>query len=238
MTPMNLVATQGAPAASIDGSEHGLYVDALTRTHVETPRSRRFVLGPVSLEALPGTITAVTGPSGVGKTTLLLALGLLDTFEGSARLNGVSIERLKGAAADDHRLNRVGFVFQSSNLVSYLTLREQLELKARMRSDITEEQIDTAIDHIGLTDRSGQLPAELSAGQQQRVAVARAILGAPALVLADEPTAALDVDNERGVLAMLRRFAEDGGIVVLSSHSEAAVGTADHVLALGEDDPR
>lgn len=171
----------------------------------------------VSVSVDVGEMVALMGPSGSGKTTLLSLLGLLDRptagevlFEGSPtnHLPDQDRTRLRGA--------RIGFVFQSFYLVNYLTAVENIESALRFKGLSPRERRDRsmeALDDVGLTHRALHRPAELSGGEQQRIAIARALVPGPALVLADEPTGNLDLAASEGILDLLAGFAVAGAVV-------------------------
>lgn len=171
-----------------------------------------------SWTVLPGTETALTGRSGSGKTTLLLVLaGLLAPLIGGVRWPGLALD----AAT---RSGQIGLVFQAPSLLAELTARENVALPLRLRGASrpgAEQAAADALAAVGLAGAAQALPAQLSGGQQQRVAVARVIAGSPRLVLADEPTGALDRDNAAAVLTVLRdSVRESGGALIVATHDE------------------
>src|SRR5574340_186907 len=146
----------------------------------------------IDLEVSRGEYVAISGPSGCGKSTLLSILGLLDVpSSGSYILNGRSVHTLSGAARSRIRNNDIGVIFQSFNLISDLTVYQNVELPLIYRGIGRKERhrrVDAALARVGVEQRSRHYPSQLSGGQQQRAAVARAIVGEPAIILADEPT--------------------------------------------------
>lgn len=201
---------------------------------------RSFPTGSGRVDALKGIdarfrsggVTAVVGPSGSGKSSLLRILAGLDRpTEGSATVGGVDVADASARVLRSLR-KRVGYVFQrpSDNLISYLTVREHLEVVARLRR--TEVDVDSILDPLGLSERADHRPEQLSGGEQQRVALAQAVVGEPLLVIADEPTAELDSATSEGLLELLRQMPARGLTVVMSTHDPAAMAIADEQIRL------
>jgi putative ABC transport system ATP-binding protein len=194
-------------------------------------------LDQVSVAFEAGSFTAVMGPSGSGKSTLLHLLGGLDRpTRGEVRLQGRDISRLAQQALTVLRRDRIGVVFQAYNLLPTLTAGENivlpLALAGRRPDPVWLERIVAA---LGLDGRLGRRPAELSSGQQQRVAVARALLTRPALLLADEPTGALDSASGADLLALLRATCHDTGqTIVMVTHDPRAASYAQRVVFLAD----
>ncbi|MGV9370764.1 ABC transporter ATP-binding protein [Micromonospora tulbaghiae] len=185
-----------------------------------------------------GTFTAVMGPSGSGKSTLLhCAAGLDRPTEGTVTIDGTRLDDLGEDELTRLRRDRIGFVFQAFNLVSTLTAAQNVELPLRLAGRRPPARdVAAALDAVGLADRAGHRPSELSGGEQQRVAVARALITRPAVVFADEPTGALDSAASRQVLRLLRALVDDHGqTVVMVTHDPAAAAAyADRVLLLDD----
>ncbi|WP_188307089.1 ABC transporter ATP-binding protein [Streptomyces sp. CBMA123] len=182
-----------------------------------------------------GTFTAVMGPSGSGKSTLLRSAAGLEAIDGGeVRVDGTVLGGLRDKELTVLRRERIGFVFQSFNLLPALTAAQNVALPARLSGRRPgPAEVTAALAAVGLADRAGHRPAELSGGQQQRVAIARALITRPAVLLADEPTGALDSSSGREVLALLRGMADDPGrAVVMVTHDPVAAGYADRVLFL------
>jgi putative ABC transport system ATP-binding protein len=184
-----------------------------------------------------GTFTAVMGPSGSGKTTFLnCAAGLDRPTSGSVRLGDADLSRLGEAELTEMRRERIGFVFQAYNLLGSLTVRDNVTLPLRL----AERRIDRAVlgqvlAAVGLGDHLDRRPSELSGGQQQRVAIARALINHPEVVVADEPTGALDTRSGRQVLELLRRIVDDmGQTVLMVTHDPVAASYADSVVFLAD----
>ena len=156
-----------------------------------------------------GEFVAIVGPSGSGKSTFLSIAGaLLSPSKGRLLLNDEDITTLSPKELTRVRLEKIGFVFQSSNLVPYLTVRDQLLLLSELigrRDKKIVKKADELLSHLGLGHRAGHLPEELSGGERQRVAIARSLMNDPEIILADEPTASLDSKRGRDVVEMLAR---------------------------------
>jgi ABC-type lipoprotein export system ATPase subunit len=196
-------------------------------------RAARRVLDGADIEARAGELVAVVGRSGSGKSTLLHLLGGLDRPEaGTIEVAGERVDGRPERELTGVRRRRVGFVFQFFHLIPELTGEENVLLPARLpgtRNGALARGREL-IAQLGLQDAARRLPHELSGGEQQRLAVARALVHDPPLVLADEPTGNLDAEAGAAVLGLLRRAASDGRAVVLVTHDEAATARADRIL--------
>lgn len=195
------------------------------------------VLDGVSFTAAAGTVVAVAGPSGSGKTTLLaIAGGLLRPSAGAVLLGGADLAAAPERVRERVRAREVGFVFQGADLAPFLTAEQLVALGARLAgrpAAETRAEVAALLAAVGLERRAGARPGALSGGERQRLAVAAALAKRPRLLLADEPTAALDSERARGVMELLGRLARDrGAAVVLSTHDERMLGLADRVLRL------
>jgi ABC-type lipoprotein export system ATPase subunit len=198
-------------------------------------RAARRVLDGADVDVEAGELVAVVGRSGSGKSTLLHLLGALDRAEaGTIAVAGERIDGRPERELTHIRRRRIGFVFQFFHLVPELTGEENVLLPARLpgtRNGAVARGREL-IAQLGLTDAARRLPHELSGGEQQRLAVARALVHDPPLILADEPTGNLDTEAGAAVLALLRAAAGDGRAVLVVTHDEAATAQADRVLHL------
>lgn len=183
-----------------------------------------------------GSLALLLGPSGCGKSTLLSCLGsILEPTSGSITMDGEEITGLDARGLLEHRRHRVGIVFQAFNLIDSLTATENVALPIRNAGVSRREAKRRAIElltEVGLEERLQHRPAELSGGQQQRVAIARALALDPPFLLADEPTAHLDYVQVEGILRLLRRLADDGRTIVISTHDERILPLADQVIEM------
>jgi putative ABC transport system ATP-binding protein len=200
------------------------------------PRPRT-LLDRISLTVTRGEMVAIVGESGVGKSTLLnLIAGLERADGGEVVVDGVALDRLDDDQASAFRRERLGFVFQAFHVLPYLSVAQNVALPLALlgheRAETTV-RVAAMLAAVGLADRAHSMPRELSGGELQRIAIARALVHRPAIVLADEPTGNLDPDSAAGVIALLReRLAAEGATGVLVTHSRAAAARADRVLML------
>ncbi len=184
----------------------------------------------IDLEVRRGEFVALVGPSGSGKSTLMAILGCLDSPTGGTyALDGQAVEGLSGGALARIRNEKVGFVFQTYNLLPKATVARNVELPMLYAGVGGRERRARALElleRVGIPEKAGRLPAELSGGQRQRVAIARALANRPALLLADEPTGALDSKTGAEVLALFRDLHAQGHTVVLVTHDPAVAAVA------------
>lgn len=178
-------------------------------------------LKDVDFTAEKGKLVLILGPSGSGKSTFLTIAGSLQTpTSGKVIINGQNVHEMSGKAREKMRLNQIGFVLQSYNLVPYLTVKEQFKLvdKVKKNGNLTSEQLDKLLDQLGIKNLINKYPDELSGGQSQRVAIARALYPNPEIILADEPTAALDSAHVEEVGKLLADLAhqQDRAVVVVT----------------------
>ncbi|MGD0425960.1 MAG: ABC transporter ATP-binding protein [Candidatus Acidiferrales bacterium] len=185
-------------------------------------------LDGVSFRVDAGEWIAIMGPSGSGKTTLINILGGLDTpTSGQAAVDGTDVARLDEAGLTRFRAEKIGFIFQQFHLVPYLTAVENVMLAQYFHSTTDEKEAQQSLERVGLGDRIEHLPAQLSGGEQQRVAVARALINHPKLILADEPTGNLDEANEDIVLSLLRELHTEGHTILMVTHAPSIGHLAD-----------
>jgi putative ABC transport system ATP-binding protein len=190
-------------------------------------------LDGISFSVEEGEWIAIMGPSGSGKTTLINILGGLDSpTSGNAVVAGTDVARLDESGLTRFRAEKIGFIFQQFHLVPYLTAVENVMLAQYFHSTTDENEAREALKRVGLGDRLAHLPAQLSGGEQQRVAVARALINHPKLILADEPTGNLDEVNEELVLRLLRELHSEGHTILMVTHAPAIGRMADRRIEL------
>lgn len=184
------------------------------------------VLDDLNFEIKQGEFVAIVGESGSGKSTLLNILALLDnSFAGKYELAGMDVTTLKDRQLSLLRRDKIGFIFQDFMLLPNLTVEQnillQLEyLTVAQQKQVTADYVDYLLRKVGLTERRDYLPAQLSGGQKQRVAIARALLNRPDIIVADEPTGALDSKISLHILALLQEFNAAGQTVIMVTHSD------------------
>ena len=184
------------------------------------------VLKGVSLNIARGEMVAIMGPSGGGKTTLLNCLsGLDDVDSGTISIGGSDLAQMKDAEKTRFRATKMGYIFQAFNLLPVLTAQENVEMPLLISGfpeKESREKARTALDLVGLSDRSGHYPSQMSGGQQQRVTIARALVNQPEIVWADEPTGNLDSENAAEVMNLLTRLNRElNNTFVIITHSDA-----------------
>jgi putative ABC transport system ATP-binding protein len=211
--------------------------------------TKRYVMGESGSEAVVvhalrgvdvrierGEFVAIMGASGSGKSTLMNIIGALDTpTTGTYRLDGLDVSRMDRAQLAKARNRMIGFVFQSFNLIPRTSAAENVELPlvyARITAKERQRRTAAALEAVGLADRADHLPSQLSGGQQQRVAIARAIATSPALLLADEPTGALDTETSEEVLDLFARVNSLGRTIVLITHEHDVARRAQRIITL------
>ncbi len=189
-------------------------------------------LNCLNFELMQGEFVAVMGPSGCGKSTLLnLIAGIDQPSCGEVLFNGNDLSLLSDDERTRLRADKLGYIFQFFNLLSTLTVRENvllpLQITGRLKSSAAFVKVDKLLDQVGMSSRANFYPAQLSGGEMQRVAVARAMVGMPALILADEPTGNLDSENGAVILQMLADANEQFGITIfMATHSDEAASQA------------
>ena len=214
--------------------ENVLEAVSLTKTYSRGRRQVRALRG-VDLAVERGEFVAVVGPSGCGKTTLLYVLGALTRpTAGQVRVAGEAIAELNDRKCALLRQRRVGFVFQRFNLMPALSARANVELPLRIRGDgrARVEEASALLERVGLLDKAHRRPSELSQGEEQRVAFARALVHRPDILLADEPTGNLDSENARMLLELMKELNEAGQTIVLVTHDIDAAACAARTIRM------
>jgi putative ABC transport system ATP-binding protein len=206
------MVASAVPVIEMQGVTKIFYADAV-ETHA---------LSSVDLTVATGEYVCVAGPSGCGKSTLLSIAGLLDTpTRGTYRLQGRPVDTLGYAERASIRSREIGFVFQNFNLIGDLTIYENVNLPLtyrKMPASEQRERVLEALERVGMAHRMKHFPSQLSGGEQQRVAVARALVVRPAILLADEPTGNLDSENGQAVIKLLEKLHDDGATLCLVTH--------------------
>ena len=188
------------------------------------------VLEDFSMEMERGMIHSIVGPSGCGKTTLLMLCGaLIFPDSGTIVVDDVSLLSLNPGERARKRADLIGFVFQRFHLIPYLNVEQNILVSciARPIKD-AQERCNELLDRLGLESRRYHIPAKLSAGEQQRVALGRALMNRPAMLVADEPTGNLDEDNANHLLELLQDYAKEGGMVLIATHDSRVANISDH----------
>ena len=194
------------------------------------------VLKVINFEVEEGELVAIMGSSGSGKSTLLNILGMLDLLDqGSYNLDGVAIKNLDETKSANYRNKFLGFVFQSFNLINYKTALENVTLPLYYQGVKRKERELKALDYldqVGLKDWATHLPSELSGGQKQRVAIARAMVSQPKVLLADEPTGALDSKTSKEVMALIQEINGKGKTILIVTHEEDIAKMCSRIVRL------
>ena len=208
------------------------HIQKIYRTEIVETRALR----ELTLSVNDGEFVAVTGSSGSGKTTFLNIAGLLESFEhGTYLLDGKDVSRLNDDERSIFRNQKIGFIFQSFNLIPDLNLFENVDVPLRYRRMPAKERkqrIEHALETVGLASRMKHIPAQLSGGQQQRVAIARALAGSPSVLLADEPTGNLDTTMAGQVMELLEEIHAAGTTIVMVTHDMALANRANRNIQL------
>ncbi|MGL6344877.1 MAG: DevA family ABC transporter ATP-binding protein, partial [Waterburya sp.] len=196
---------------------------------------RKQALFDINLEIKTGEIVIMTGPSGSGKTTLLTLMGgLRSAQEGSLKILGQEIYNASKRQLTKLR-RQIGYIFQANNLMTFLTAKENVRMSLELHNELLDEDLDTKaiaiLEKVGLGDRVNYYPENLSGGQKQRVAIARALVSNPKIVLADEPTAALDKKSGRDVVELMQHLAKERGCtILLVTHDNRILDIADRIV--------
>ncbi|MCE5801234.1 ABC transporter ATP-binding protein [Staphylococcus pseudintermedius] len=190
---------------------------------------------PTTLEFSPGELIAIVGPSGSGKSTFLTMAGALQKpTSGDIIIGTQKITDLSQKALARVRMQQIGFILQTSNLVPFLTVKQQFQLLKKRKKDVMAQQdFDALIQQLGLESVMNQLPSEISGGQKQRVAIAKAIYTNPDIILADEPTASLDIENAMSVMEILKNESKRRNkMCMIVTHDERLTAYCDKVFEM------
>lgn len=203
-----------------------LQLKNITKTYAEKSDGEVAALKGISLAFRPSEFVSILGPSGCGKTTLLNIIGGLDRYsDGDLLINGVSTKTYRDKDWDTYRNHSIGFVFQSYNLIPHLTILENVELSMTLggvpKAD-RRKRAKEALIRVGLKEKLNKKPNQLSGGQMQRVSIARAIVNNPAIILADEPTGALDSETSITVMELLKEISETKLVIMVTHNPDLA----------------
>lgn len=192
----------------------------------------------INMQVYPGEFLAIVGPSGSGKSTCMNIIGCLDVpTSGSYLLEGRDVSHMNDNELAEIRNKKLGFIFQQYNLIPKLTVRQNVELPLLYAGLSEKEQLSRAmksLERVGLADKAKNLPSQLSGGQQQRVSIARALAGNPSIILADEPTGALDSKTGKDVLEFLKQLHREGNTIVLITHDNTIAAQAERVIRVSD----
>ncbi|WP_077956261.1 ABC transporter ATP-binding protein [Listeria monocytogenes] len=193
-------------------------------------------LDNISIQIKEGEFLAIIGPSGSGKSTLMNILGILDKATlGEYYLNKVNLMKISDKKIAKIRNQKIGFVFQQFNLMPRLTAFENVELPLvyrGIRKTTRKKVVAKSLERVGLLDKEKHLPAQLSGGQQQRIAIARAIAGSPEILLADEPTGALDSKTGEEVMTLLKEIHREGNTLIMITHDKKIAEQAERIIEI------
>ena len=213
-----------------------IHADNLRKVYAEGTAAEVIALRGVSFDIRHGEFVAIIGPSGSGKSTLMNLIGCLDSpSAGTYVCDGVDVAELDAAQRARLRLEKIGFVFQGFHLLTRMSALDNVMLPltyAGVPPQERRERAQRALVDVGLGERSGHRPSELSGGQQQRVAIARALINRPPILLADEPTGALDSKTGEDILNLFKHLQENGHTIVLITHDHEVAARADRVLSM------
>jgi putative ABC transport system ATP-binding protein len=227
--------TREPPSDRVDGASNILVARGVSKAY-RVGESEIAALRGVDLEVARGSFVSVVGPSGSGKTTLLHCLSGIDTIDsGTVEIEGEDVHRLPEAKRAAQRARLMGFVFQSLNLLPILSVLENVELPLMLQRRPAKEARSVALlalERVGLSHRVDHRPGELSGGEQQRAAVARALAGSPAIVWADEPTGNLDSASAAALVDLLAELNAGGLTLMLVTHDAAVAARAERRISM------
>jgi len=195
--------------------------------------NKKKALNSVTLDFLPNEITALIGPSGSGKSTLINIIGMLDSeYSGKYYFNDKLVSTFSDEKISKIRNKSIGFIFQNFKLLPEYTVKENIQLPLIYSNsrDMSERHIRGLLDMVELKEKINEYPTNLSGGQQQRIAIARALVNNPEIIIADEPTGALDSKMSQKILSILKKINQTGKTVIMVTHSLEAASTADRTL--------
>ena len=200
-------------------------------------RQKIHALNGVSLDIYAGELVAIVGASGGGKSTLLQLIGGLDKpTSGSIAIDGIELHKMSDRKLSKFRNQTIGFIFQSFYLQPFLTLRRNIEVAAmpnRMKRSERNKRIEALASQVGLSERLKHRPRELSGGQIQRAAIARALVNRPKIILADEPTGNLDSQNSQDIIALFQKIRQElGATIIIATHDQEIAAQADRVITV------
>lgn len=210
-----------------------LQAEQISKTY-QTKTARHEALRPTTLRVHEGEFVSIMGPSGAGKSTLLNLLSTIDQpTDGSILINGADVTAMKEKQLARFRREQLGFIFQDFNLLDTMTVRENIALPlslANVNKKMILERVDRVARQLGIHDLLDKRPVELSGGQKQRTAAARAIIHDPSLILADEPTGALDSKSATGLLEAMQSLNDEGATILMVTHDPMTASYAERIL--------
>lgn len=193
------------------------------------------VLKNISLSIEQGDFIAIVGPSGSGKTTLLKILGLLDNaFDGEYMFEEKNVRNFSDYEISEMRNKKVGFVFQDFNLIDRLTVYENVQLPSLYNDSLQTTRVMDLLAQMGIEEKSKMFPNQLSGGQQQRVSIARALVNNPSVIVADEPTGALDNNTSKEIIEILKDLNNNGATILLITHDESIARQTNKVIQISD----
>lgn len=212
-----------------------LKIDNLHKSYI-TGTNKLHVLKGINLEISDGELVSIMGSSGSGKSTLLNIIGILDNYDsGTYYLNKELIKNMNETKAAQHRNRLIGFIFQSFNLISFKNALENVALPLYYKGIVRKKRNKIAeqyLDKVGLLERANHLPSEMSGGEKQRVAIARALISNPEIILADEPTGALDTQTSYEVMDLLKDINKEGKTVIIVTHEHDISQMTNRIIRL------